>query len=124
MKNVSPAVAISPKIPVLNSKMLAQLPVFCFVDSPQSPLTLNLTSLSRFSWVSKSPPSRALLDRLHQTLDITLDMCLPEPAIGSPFHSTDHYPQSPISNTEKTSKERNCKFWHLWNVMSTKRDPT
>lgn len=111
MKGYSPAVNISPKIPVLDSKMLAQLPVFCFVHSSQSPLSLNLTSFSRLTWVSKSPPSRAFLDLLHLTLDITLDsICLPGSAIASPFHSRDHYPKSPVSNTEKTPRECNCKF--------------
>lgn len=83
--------------------MLAQLPVFCSVDTSQSPLLLNLTSLPRFALVSESPPSRALLDLLHQSLDITWDsMCLPGLGIASPFHSRDHYPQSPVSNTENS----------------------
>lgn len=79
----SPCSCHIPQVPVLDSKMLAQLPVFCSVDSEKS-LSQNLTSLSRFTWVSKSPPSRALLDLLHQILDVTRDsMCLPGPAIAS-----------------------------------------
>lgn len=98
MKDDFPAVATSPEMPVLHSKMLAQLPVFCFVDYFQSPLSLNLTSLSRFTWVSKSPPSDPWIS------------CLPESAIASPFHSRDPYPKSPVSNTDKTPRECNCKF--------------
>lgn len=95
----------------LDSNTLAQLPVFCFVDSSQSPLPVNLTSLSRFTWVSKSPPSGPCLDFLHQTLDNTLDsMCLPGSAVASQFHSRNHGPQSPASNTEKTPRECNCKL--------------
>lgn len=79
MKDVSPAVAISPRTLLLDSKMLAQLPVFCSVGS---------VSIFQVHLVSKSPSFRALL--------------LISSIIACPSHSRDHYPQYPVSNTEKT----------------------